>query len=48
MPKQCNLIINEMTLWMIKYVATLSPYHPYVAIFDWVALSRYTGFHASE
>ncbi len=47
-PKRCNMITNEMTLWMIKYVKTLPSSHPHGTIFNWIALGQYTGFRASE
>ncbi len=42
------MITDKMTLWMIKHIATLPLSHPHFAIFDWIALGRYTGFCALE
>ncbi len=47
-PKRCNMINEKMTLWMTTLIPTLPPTHPFVAIFDWVTLSRYAGFRALE
>ncbi len=42
------MITDMITLWMLMHVDVLPQDHPLAAIFDWVALGWYTGFHASE
>ncbi len=48
LPEHCNMITNEMTMWMAMHIPTLAPTHPFVVIFDWIILGCYAGFCTLE